>query len=711
MSNKKLSGAQLRKRKREQEADAKKYGLFMQQFLKQRPAEDDDSDESDMDKLEQEAVTVTDPPECHQLDDTLMTSSTQSQPETSESDSSTQAAQATSQNKQCMLLDSHDFGYIDFDSITGLSNVADSLRMELVSRGPQIFQNKDADFAVCAGRSMTLTWFKRSLPNGEEVNRSWLLYSPSKKSAYCFCCVLFTSSSSNSRSSFELSSGFSNWRHTERLKDHETSPSHRTSFTKWKEMEHRISQGTLIDVEVEKQIQNDRQKWREVLKRIVACIKFLASQNLALRGHCESLAEHDNTECFNIGNFLATMKLIAQFDPLLSNHLQHAMDVPGSVSYLSPRIQNEFISLLASTVRRQILCDIRRNKYYGLMLDSTPDLAHREQLSEVIRFVDVNFITKKVTIKEAFLGFIQLHAKDAATLESVIVEQLQADNLPLTDCRSQCYDNAAVMAGELSGLQQRISIRNPRALFVNCNNHSLNLAGLHAAKQDPVVVTFFGTVENLYVFFSASTVRWEKMRERLEITLKRECQTRWSARHDAVKAMQEQFDGLLQLLEDLYEDGSQTNDTQNDAYSLLQNVINFNFITLLNFWHTVLSKIDRVQKRLQDPSMNFHDAALDLEGLQQQLSSIREDVCITAVTAAKDLCEKLGIRVEGRIRRQKQMPGENARDARLSAVEEITRIMKSVIDRLIQEITTRFGRLKTLDEVWISFRYQQIVCQ
>jgi hypothetical protein len=69
-----------------------------------------------------------------------------------------------------------------------------------------------------------------------------------------------------------------------------------------------------------------------------------------------------------------------------------------------------------------------------------------------------------------------------------------------------------------------------------------------------------------------------------------------------------------------------------------------------------------------------------------------------AVTAAKDLCEKLGIRVEGRIRRRKQTPGENARDAGLSAVEEITRIMKSVIDRLIQEITTRFGRLKTLDE-------------
>ncbi|KAI8781170.1 Zinc finger MYM-type protein 1 [Biomphalaria glabrata] len=439
----------------------------------------------------------------------------------------------------------------------------------------------------------------------------------------------------------------------------------------------------LIDMEVEKQIQNEKQKWREVLKRILACIKFLASQNLALRGYCESL----DTECYNIGNFLATMKLIAQFDPLLSSHLQHSKNVPGSVSYLSPRIQNEFISLLASTVRKQILCDIRRNKYYGLMLDSTPDLAHREQLSEVIRFVDVNFKTKKVTIKESFLGFIQLHAKDAATLENVIVEQLQADNLPIADCRSQCYDNAAVMAGELSGLQQRIAIRNPQASFVNCSNHSLNLAGLHAAKQDPVVVTFFGTVEKIYVFFSASTVRWEKMKELLGITLKRECPTRWSARQDAVNAIHEQFDGFLQLLENLYEDGTQTSETQNDAYSLLQNLMSFNFITLLDFWHAVLSKIDRIQKRLQDPSMNFHDAALDLEGLQQRLSSIREDVCITAVNAAKALCEKLGIRIEGRIKRRKQMPGENAGDAGLAAVEEITRIMKSVIDRLIQEMT------------------------
>ena len=154
-----------------------------------------------------------------------------------------------------------------------------------------------------------------------------------------------------------------------------------------------------------------------------------------------------------------------------------------------------------------MLRDIRKSKYYGILLDSTPDLGHREQLSQIIRFVNVNFQTKQVTIKESFLGYIEIHSKDAARLEKVIVDKLKSDALSLADCRAQCYDNAAVMAGHISGLQQRICDRNNKALFVNCDHHSLNLAGAYSAKQDPVVVRFFWTLENIYSFFSHSTIR------------------------------------------------------------------------------------------------------------------------------------------------------------------------------------------------------------
>ena len=159
------------------------------------------------------------------------------------------------------------------------------------------------------------------------------MYSPINKSR-CFCC-LFTSSSSNSRASFELKNGFNKWRKQEKLKSHEYNFSHRRAFTIWKEAERRLVDGTGIDVIAQAQIRLEKQCWRDILQRILTCIKFLVSQNLALHGHEENLNPRNNN---NVGNFLALIKLIAQFDPLLAKHVQHAEQNPGSVSYLSLEI-------------------------------------------------------------------------------------------------------------------------------------------------------------------------------------------------------------------------------------------------------------------------------------------------------------------------------------------------------------------------------------
>ena len=138
----------------------------------------------------------------------------------------------------------------------------------------------------------------------------------------------------------------------------------------------------------------------------------------------------------------------------------------GSVCYLSPEIQNEFINLLASAVKKRIVNSIKGNKYFGIMVDSTPDTAHREQLSYAIRFVNINFEEKKLSVEECFLGFIKLQGRDAASLETAIINQLEADGINFADCRSQCHHNASVMSGHSSGLQKRMLDRNPLALFI-----------------------------------------------------------------------------------------------------------------------------------------------------------------------------------------------------------------------------------------------------
>ena len=73
-----------------------------------------------------------------------------------------------------------------------------------------------------------------------------------------------------------------------------------------------------------------------------------------------------------------------------------------------------------------------------------------------------------------------------------------------------------------------------------------------------------------------------------------------------------------------------TPDTRGDAETLLAGIFNFNFLVLLHFWNIILGKIDRVQKRLQDP-MNFKEAASDLESLEQELVNIRDTLSQVAV--------------------------------------------------------------------------------
>lgn len=63
-----------------------------------------------------------------------------------------------------------------------------------------------------------------------------------------------------------------------------------TFFDIWKEAERRIIDRTGICAHISVQIILDKQRWRNILQRILTCIEFLVSQNLALRSHEENLS-------------------------------------------------------------------------------------------------------------------------------------------------------------------------------------------------------------------------------------------------------------------------------------------------------------------------------------------------------------------------------------------------------------------------------------
>ena len=109
-------------------------------------------------------------------------------------------------------------------------------------------------------------------------------------------------------------------------------------------------------------------------------------------------------------------------------------------------------------------------------------------MSEVLRYVEMD--ENEVKVEESFLRFIETKGESAEEIYGLILRELENDGIQIGDCRGQAFDNATVMAGHRSGVQKRISEINPKALFVPCNNHSLNLACVHASSAAVHSVTF-----------------------------------------------------------------------------------------------------------------------------------------------------------------------------------------------------------------------------
>ncbi|XP_064111534.1 zinc finger MYM-type protein 1-like [Macrobrachium nipponense] len=247
---------------------------------------------------------------------------------------------------------------------------------------------------------------------------------------------------------------------------HENSPEHTKNMGSWKELESRIEKGQTIDKVELALINNEQRRWREVLTRFVAIIHSLAERNLPLRGSTYTLYQPNN------GNFLKEVELMAQFDPVLKEHIVRVQGGASHTSYLGNIIQNEFIDCISKRVVECMVTEIRQSKYFSIILDCTPDLSHKEQLSVIIRIVTAEGTAQ---IKEYFIGFLEAEQTTGEDLSRLILKKLEELNIPFEDCRGQSYENGANMRGKNKGVQARLLQLNPRALFVPCGAHTVNL--------------------------------------------------------------------------------------------------------------------------------------------------------------------------------------------------------------------------------------------
>ena len=78
-----------------------------------------------------------------------------------------------------------------------------------------------------------------------------------------------------------------------------------------------------------------------------------------------------------------------------------------------------------------------------------------------------------------------------------LVGALKSLDLNVNDVRGQGYDNGSNMKGKHQGVKTRLLEINPRALYMPCSCHSLNLTLCDMAKSCSKAITFFGVVQRI----------------------------------------------------------------------------------------------------------------------------------------------------------------------------------------------------------------------
>jgi hypothetical protein len=78
---------------------------------------------------------------------------------------------------------------------------------------------------------------------------------------------------------------------------------------------------------------------------------------------------------------------------------------------------------------------------------------------------------------------------------------MKSFDLNIDDIRGQVYDNGFNMKGKNQRVQKRLLDINPRALYMPCACHSINLTLCDMAKSCSKAGTFYGIVQKIYIYY------------------------------------------------------------------------------------------------------------------------------------------------------------------------------------------------------------------
>jgi hypothetical protein len=434
---------------------------------------------------------------------------------------------------------------------------------------------------------------------------SWLTGSCKLNKMFCFPCLLFSDSSSVwSRTGFTDINNLTN-----SAKKHMQTEKHLRSCLSLHDFgNYRIETffENTFDVHNRKVTKN-----RQLMERFIDTVVLLGKQELPFRGH-------DEKSCsINRGNYVEMLNYLSKYDSVLDSHLEQCSSSQNpTFSGLSPDIQNDLIHCIACVIRDHIKLEINNSQFVSTMIDETPDVSHREQLTTIFRYVTES------GVEERFVGFFDVSgSRNADILSSKLIEILEEYR-----CKDkligQSYDGAAVMSGEHRGVQAKIREVCPMAVFVPCYAHILNLVLSRSLENISELKIFFGYINKIVRFFNKSSKRSNLLKQIADRRLPGVAETRWhyhsriiNVIYNCMPDLKETFQSILDSPE------SWDSESLTLSESFLNKLGEMQFSFLLHVFSTIFEKTDILFSLLQSKQIDVETARREIELFKNWISS------------------------------------------------------------------------------------------
>ncbi|CAH1983061.1 unnamed protein product [Acanthoscelides obtectus] len=463
------------------------------------------------------------------------------------------------------------------------------------------------------------TWLKRF---------NWLAYSKAKDGTYCKFCVLFanefTGKGQHQKLGALVTMPFRKWKDAiDKFTSHSNSEYHKFSCLAAENFM-KVDSRRMEDITVmlDSQKRKEREQNRASLKPIIDTIILCGENEIPLRGHRDSGPLTPEKPLEKEGKFRALLRYRAVTDESFKKHIFNSA---RNATYISPEIQNEIIVICLKLIQKKVVQSVNSAECFSILGDETLDVSGKEQFSLCIRYI---LNENKPILKEDFIAFTHITDLSAESIYETILTICASVGLNMDKVIGQGYDGCSTFNGHLSGVHQKFRESHPKAIYVHCVAHRLNLV-LSDSLDMPYIRNCLGTINEVANMMRNNTQSGDILKRYIEnlvpetqkSRLLRLCDTRFIERQDSVHTFVEVFPAIVATLEEL---STSNRAISSSAANLLASIEKGSFLVAMVVCEFIFSITLPLSKYLQKPESDLSSALKFADDTVERLKDLRK---------------------------------------------------------------------------------------